>query len=371
MEREGGDRIVTIYADVLVGLNIYITWFLLLAAEALAGCPGSRWRRGAASVAGGLSSLSIFLPELPFWALFLGKLLLAGGITWIAGGRGGFFRRMAVFFGANFLFAGVMVAIWLLAAPPRLTIRNGVVYYHIPALTLAASTIVAYGIARFFAYCRSRSGQKEEMVMVCAGLEGREVLLRVLVDTGNRLAGPGGLPVLVCSQKALEGLVPKAVLAFLAHPWDSEGIPSKWRPRLRFIPCETVGGSGLLAGFAPDFLRTEDGGQLPCLLAVSQTPIRGDYQAVGGVVFARDKTYGKEAKYLGKGKKAAGIPESRSDEAAGASPAMRLHKRATDSPSASDPGGGAGDFQKAGRQSGESQGNPDHPESAAGGLYRP
>ena len=140
MEGTGGRSMVTVYADVLVGMNLYVTWFLLLASERLAGVRSSALRRGLAALCGGLASLLIFLPELPFPLLFFGKLLLAAGIVWIAGGYGGwrrFCKEMIFFFAANFLFAGAMIALWLAFSPPRLVIRNGAVYYHISALTLA------------------------------------------------------------------------------------------------------------------------------------------------------------------------------------------------------------------------------------------
>ena len=93
MERRE-ERIVTIYADVLVALNLYVTWFLLLASEALSGRSCRRWRRGVAAFIGGISSLAIFLPELPFGILAAVKLLLAAVITGVAGGKGGFFRQI-------------------------------------------------------------------------------------------------------------------------------------------------------------------------------------------------------------------------------------------------------------------------------------
>ena len=66
MEGTGGRSMVTVYADVLVGMNLYVTWFLLLASERLAGVRSSSLRRGLAALCGGLASLLIFLPELPF-----------------------------------------------------------------------------------------------------------------------------------------------------------------------------------------------------------------------------------------------------------------------------------------------------------------
>ena len=178
VSERGEERIVTIYVDVLVALNLYVTWFLLLASEALSGRPCKRWRRGLAALAGGLSSLAIFLPELPFLPLFLIKLGLAAAITWIAGGAMGFWRRMGFFFAANFLFAGVMIALWLMAAPPRLIIRNGVVYYHIQAMTLAVSTVIAYGAARLYVLLREKTAAKDRVFSARLGYQGKEVVFR-------------------------------------------------------------------------------------------------------------------------------------------------------------------------------------------------
>ena len=277
----GEERIITIYADVLVALNLYVTWFLLLASEALSGRPCRRWRRGLAALAGGLSSLAIFLPELPFWLLAAFKLALAAAITGIAGGRGGFFRRMGFFFAANFLFAGVMIALWLLAAPPRLVIRNGVVYYHIPAMTLAVSTVLAYGAVRIFALLREKTAARERTFTARLGFGGREVLLRVLLDTGNRLKSMGGLPGVICDRRALEGLLPPELLEALENPGAGPAC-GKWRDRVRLIPCETVGGGSLLAGFRPDYFKPEGGEPVPCLAAVSRKPLRDGFEAIAG-----------------------------------------------------------------------------------------
>ena len=80
VSERGEERIVTIYVDVLVALNLYVTWFLLLASEALSGRPCKRWRRGLAALAGGLSSLAIFLPGLP--DDFLCFLAGTTGMSW-------------------------------------------------------------------------------------------------------------------------------------------------------------------------------------------------------------------------------------------------------------------------------------------------
>lgn len=323
-----------------MGLNLYVTWFLLLAAEQLSGRRCKTWRRGLAALAGGLSSLAIFLPELPFGVLFCLKAGLAAGITAIAGGRESFLRRTAFFLGANFLFAGVMIALWLLAAPPRLVIRNGCVYYHIPAMTLAVSTILAYGAARLLVWLRRRGTTDVERAAVRVGLNGREAVLEVFHDSGNRLRGIGGTPVVVCDPKALEGLVPPELAAALRHPGQPAG--GEWGKRVQLVPCETVSGSGLLAAFTPDFFRAgPDGGEVRCLLAVSREPLHGDFQAVAGdEIFAQLSLRGKEGDHAGKMEKPRGSGAAVAAAKARAASPLRLHKRRAEPPASADAGGG-------------------------------
>ncbi len=295
---------VTVYVDVLVALNLYITWFLLLASERLAGSRGSKLRRGLAALVGGLSSLAIFLPELPFPILVLGKLGLAGIITWIAGGTGGwkgFCKRMGFFFGANFLFAGCMIALWFLAEPSRLTIRNGMVYYHIPALTLALSTIIAYGAVRIFAFFRDRSTPENLTYRAEITLRSCTVSCDVFLDTGNRLKGPGGLPVVLCCRELLEKLVPKETAEVLLAPEKAAALTGTgWESRLRFIPCQSVGGTRLLCGIEPDLFFVPGKGKADCILAPAGDLSGDGWQAITGPMEFRVAEQGQKNQIAGR-----------------------------------------------------------------------
>ena len=290
---------VTVYVDVLVALNLYVTWFLLLAAERLAGSRASRLRRGLAALAGGLSSLAIFLPELPFPLLFLGKLALAAIITLIAGGTANwkdFCKRMGFFFGANFLFAGCMIALWLLAEPSRLTIRNGTVYYHLPALTLAVSTILAYGAVRTFAFFRDRRTPERLTGRAEIFLDGHQASCTVFWDTGNRLKGPGGLPVVLCCRELLEKLLPAEVAAVLEAPEKAASLSgSGWEARLRFLSCQSVGGTRLLCGVEPDLFLVPGRGRADCVLAPAGELAGEGWQALAGPMDFREA--GPETRY--------------------------------------------------------------------------
>ena len=72
---------MVIYIDILIGINIYITYFLLLAAEKLSGQKASLFRKALASFLGGAASLLILLPEIDGLPLLLIKLCLGAIIT--------------------------------------------------------------------------------------------------------------------------------------------------------------------------------------------------------------------------------------------------------------------------------------------------
>ena len=110
----------TIYVDVLLGLNLFINYFLLLAVSKFLSWEGKRGRLLLASLAGAFYALTILLPELPDLLSLLLKLLVSGviiRIAWPFRGWLPFFKAVAVFYLINFAFAGFMLAIWYFIAP--------------------------------------------------------------------------------------------------------------------------------------------------------------------------------------------------------------------------------------------------------------
>lgn len=260
-----------IYLDVLIGLNIYITWALFDCCELLGHLRAGRRRKGLAALMGGLSSLLILLPEIRPVQLTLVRLGLAAVLTFAAFGRMPamrFFRTVFLFFLVNFLFAGVMIACWLAFAPDGLAIRNGVVYFHLSALTLilstAAASLAARGLSALF--FRRRPEKLTGTVLISA--DGRERQLKVFLDTGNRLRCRGD-PVIVCSERALREILPAEVSAAAEDISALAAVKGSWKLRLRTLPCATAAGSRLLPVFLPDRVVRPDGTELRCFVALT------------------------------------------------------------------------------------------------------
>lgn len=105
-----------IYVDVLVVINIFINYFLLSAASLIVRLKPKRIRLAAGAFAGGAYSLVIFLPNIPnilsvFMNFCMSVLLVL--IAFAPKKITVFIKEFAAFFAVNFIFAGLMLAVWL------------------------------------------------------------------------------------------------------------------------------------------------------------------------------------------------------------------------------------------------------------------
>ena len=83
----------TIYIDVLLAVNIFINYFLLLAAAKFLAVRRIRLRILAASVLGAAYSLTMLMPSIPMVLALLMKLAMSASLVFVAfpwGGKNNF-----------------------------------------------------------------------------------------------------------------------------------------------------------------------------------------------------------------------------------------------------------------------------------------
>ena len=142
----------TIYIDVLLAVNIFINYFLLLAAAKFLAVRRIRLRILAASVLGAAYSLTMLMPSIPMVLALLMKLAMSASLVFVAfpwGGKKQFLKSLACFYIMNFAFAGFMMAIWYFISPQGMIIKNSIVYFNISPIILIGSTAVCYVVIRF------------------------------------------------------------------------------------------------------------------------------------------------------------------------------------------------------------------------------
>ncbi len=238
---------MTVYIDVLIVINIYITYFTLRATAALLHCGTTFRRLAAAAVFGGLSALAALLNTdiLVSLAIKAALTVLTVLIAFGFGGAGKLALRSFVCVTVSMLICGAAVMIHELTGTDIIFAANGYAYLDVSALVLVISTAVIYGVL-----CLLRrifdDPANGEPVTLNIKLNGAEVTLSAMPDSGCLLRDfLTGKPVVICKPASLEAVIPPSVRAYLGGSYDD-------MTGIRLIPLTTATGSSAAAAFRAD-----------------------------------------------------------------------------------------------------------------------
>ncbi|MDR1927782.1 MAG: sigma-E processing peptidase SpoIIGA [Oscillospiraceae bacterium] len=247
-----------IYLDILIAINIFVTYLLLAASAFFSAVHTKRWRLLLSSLFGGATALLIFLPEAPWWLLLTEKLLCALAIVWLGfgfGERRRFLRCFSAFFAVSFAFAGIMLALWLTLKPGGMLYHNGTLYFDVNLITFVLFACACYAAVRGLVALLRRRHPGANACQATVQILGRSITLPAFYDSGNKLTdGFTGAPVVVAEYRALCGFLPEELRPFFRGEGGMGQIPPEdpWRSRLREIPFHALGREGLLPAFRSD-----------------------------------------------------------------------------------------------------------------------
>lgn len=237
---------MTVYLDVLIILNIYVNYFLIRATSKFSKTPVRTARLIIASIVGSLFCLTIVFPKLSVIIQLLIKLAAAFLIILTAFGfknKSAYFRLAGIFYLINFIFAGIIYAIWLFFKPPFLQVHNSYFYIDFSLLTLVVATAVAYIAVSVFRLILDRKEMLSAEYQIVITHNGNTISLEAFADTGNRLIDFfSGKPVIFCRKNLLS-----QVISF-PEVWKNDNIPKGFR----LLPFNTLNSSGMVATFTPD-----------------------------------------------------------------------------------------------------------------------
>lgn len=226
----------TIYLDVLLVFDLYMSFLLLRLTARLTHTRLSFGRALLGAAVGSLSSLLVLLPPMPFVLSLLCKLISALLMCLAAFGirdRRLFLWHAVCFLGLNFVLAGMLLA---LTATGHVYYTNGGWYPVISLRLLVIFTILAYGLLTVISRIRERHAASDGSFEVIIRRGEHTVRLDGLADTGNTLTDfCTGKPVIIC---------PRGLLGDMLPPLPCRGF----RP----LPYTTVAGEGVLTVFHPD-----------------------------------------------------------------------------------------------------------------------
>lgn len=252
---------MVIYLDVLILINLYVTYFQILAVSVFTHRKTVWYRKLSAAGIGAVASLSIFIPQEMVLTLTLLKIFLCALIAFVAFGYTGF-RAYAVsvlfLMLVSFVFSGLMLCVWLFAAPMKMLFINGTVYFGVDTMTIILSTCAAYGVVRIIRYILDKNGKTDGKYTVIIKNNGRECRLSALADSGNGIVDCfSGLPVIVCRRDMCADVSPPAI-DMIENNSDISDIGAQMIKGVRIMPFSTVGKGGLICMFKAESVVIDD-----------------------------------------------------------------------------------------------------------------
>ena len=252
---------MVIYIDVLILINLYVTYFEISAVSLLTHRKVRNVRVIIGSAIGAASSLTIFIPQDMTLLLTVIKLALCFVITFAVFGKSkvsDFFRMLVFLLLVNFVYSGLMLCIWLFAAPMNMLFINGTVYFGIDILTILICTAISYLLLRLIRLILDKNGRCDRKYTVVISNLGKMCRLCALADSGNGMVDCfSGLPVIICRKENCADISPPSVNTI--YKADSlTDIPPQELKGLRILPFSTVGKSGMACTFKADSISIID-----------------------------------------------------------------------------------------------------------------
>lgn len=253
-----------IYVDVLVSVNLFINYFLLLSVTKILNLKPVRKKLILGAFVGALYSLVILAPPMNGFFSLLIKLIMSASIIflafkWVSAKL--FLKIIMTFYGINFLFGGIVFFLWYFVSPTGIFINNNMIYLNLSPVFLVSATFVSYLAIRLMNKIASRQNNLTLNYDIQINTEGKSVILNAKLDTGNALREPfSGLPVVVVQHKSVEKIIPESIkIYFYAFNACGSSATSAYDNQkfkdFRLIPYKTISGTGLLPAFKPEYIK--------------------------------------------------------------------------------------------------------------------
>jgi stage II sporulation protein GA (sporulation sigma-E factor processing peptidase) len=246
-------NVVCIYVDVLIVLNWYVNYFILLGTAKVTHMGFNRKKLVLSAFVGAWFSLVILLPTMNYLLSIVVKFLMSNVLIAIAFRWEGVPQnlKMSLYFSTiSFMFAGIMLALESVIGGGNFSQNNGVVYANFSIGFLVVATALSYIVLCICKRLIDRNTAHLDGWYLTITYDGKVLKLNGLADTGNSLVDVfSGKPVVVCSKSTLSTLID--IQRFeITHGSDLKGF--------RLIPYSTIGTGGVIVSFKPDSVTIDN-----------------------------------------------------------------------------------------------------------------
>ena len=258
----GGFMKTVIYVDVLVAVNILVTYILIVCTRVIVKSDTHKWGVVLAVFFGGVSSLVIFFESMSLVLSVLFKIIgvvIISFSAFLPKDKKQFIKTTLAFLFVNFLFGGLLYFVELSFNPSNIFYMNGTVYFDISVLFLVSMTLICYGLLLLFDFFIRKRASEKTIYKVTFNFRNKSVTLNALYDTGNHLTdGIEGKPVVIVTLNSIKDFFSIPEIEYLKNDSITTDVPETLKNIVRIVPCSSINGSSLLKAFVAEEMIIEN-----------------------------------------------------------------------------------------------------------------
>ena len=298
---------MTIYIDVVLIENIIMNSIILITTAIIIKVKVNYIRIFIASTLGAIYSIVSYMNALEVYSSFVLKIVLSILIVYISYNPSNvkkLIKQIIIFYLTSFAFGGAAFALIYIVRPQEILMKNGLFLGTYPLKTIMLAAIISFVIiVTAFKIVKSKITKKDMYCEIVAKINGTNVKVKAMIDTGNLLKDPlTQKPVLVIEKNSLYDALPKQILNNLENilGGDLEKIPEnlqkEYLPKLKFIPFSSLGKqNGMLIGVKSEKVKIEyedneiDKENVVVGIYNKSLTRRGEYKALIGIEMLGDE----------------------------------------------------------------------------------
>lgn len=292
---------MTMYIDIVIIENLIMNYIILYATGIVTKVKMKKTRVLISSLIGAIFVAIQYVTNLKIYSNIIVKTILSILMIFIAFNPQKIKqlgKQLILFYLTTFTFGGVATYLIYVIKPQDIIIKNGMFVgtYVLKTIFLGAilGTVI---IIIAFKISKNKMTKKDMLCQTKIKLEGKEITLNTMLDTGNMLKEPiSGTPVIVVEKTSLYELIPKEILEHTEEilGGDFEKIPeeikNKYISKFKMIPFSSLGKqNGMLLGIKAEKIEVlnenYENDKKDVIIGIYNKSLtkRGEYNALIGI----------------------------------------------------------------------------------------
>jgi stage II sporulation protein GA (sporulation sigma-E factor processing peptidase) len=278
-----------VYVDVLLAENIIMNYIIIWLTSRIIKTKVKPVKFFAAAIIGALYALLLFFPGYAVLYSVVMKVLLSFLIIVVAFTPSrvrGFIKQLSVFYLVSFILGGAVFGLFYLTNSGTTSVGGIFLIDGVSPSILIGAGLITFAFVMLCVIPLYNYLEKRSLCMdFSIGIEGKEVGLRGLMDTGNDLFDPiTRYPVIIVEYSAVKEIMPEGLRKVFDEKREDDleqvylGVKeSGWVSRLRLIPFSSLGNEkGMLLGFKADYVKVGNKSYSDIIIAVYSKVLSAD-----------------------------------------------------------------------------------------------